>query len=102
MHVTEISIIHPPSYSNYAELSCHISMAENRDKAAEQTSTEEAAMDMDEGTETMETTEVENRKPHENIKETKKVTWEKLQRVDSLNLEAGRISWDHGQPSKVS
>lgn len=49
-----------------------------------------------EGAETMSEVETKNQ-----IKE-RKVSWAKLRRVDSLNLEAGRVSMTHSHGSQVT
>ena len=61
--------------------------------------------DMAEKVETMresvETEGEELEKKNDQMKE-RKVSWAKLRRVDSLNLEAGRVSMTHSHGSQVS
>lgn len=70
--------------------------ADHHHMAIESSRSDEAA-----DNEGIETTEVEI-KNQVNLKD-RKVSWAKLRRVDSLNLEAGRISGrtTHGHASKV-
>lgn len=54
------------------------------------------SVETEEGAETMSEVETKNQ-----IKE-RKVSWAKLRRVDSLNLEAGRVSMTHRHGSHVT
>jgi KUP system potassium uptake protein len=56
----------------------------------------EKAVEMEEGADDQ-TTEIVERK----LKE-RKISWAKLRRVDSLNLEAGRLSLSQSHASKVA
>lgn len=53
------------------------------------------SVETEEGAETMSEVETKNQ-----MKE-RKVSWAKLRRVDSLNLEAGRVSMTHSHGSQV-
>lgn len=54
------------------------------------------SVETEEGAETMSEVETKNQ-----MKE-RKVSWAKLRRVDSLNLEAGRVSMTHSHGSQVT
>lgn len=54
------------------------------------------SVETEEGEETMSEVETKNQ-----MKE-RKVSWAKLRRVDSLNLEAGRVSMTHSHGSQVT